>query len=134
MNVFLDRIKFTPNETFGMFTDDIGLTPDHVFTIERPWLNNKSGISCIPTGIYGVEQYNSPSKGDVWLLTGTEPRSEIEIHPANFAHQLEGCIAPGNAMGKIAGIPAVLNSQITFKMLKLRWPSNFQLTITGEPT
>ncbi len=129
--IFLDRIKFTSNETFGMLTGDP--IQSHVFTIERPWLNNQHGISCIPNGVYDVEKYISPTKGDVWLLQNVPNRSEIEIHPANFASQLEGCIAPGNAMGEIGGVPAVLGSQVTFHMLKSVLPDKFQLTITGTP-
>ncbi len=58
-------------------------------------------------------------------------RTNIEIHPANLASELLGCIAPGDSLGKIDGIPAVLNSKQTFFMLQLTLPETFTLTITG---
>lgn len=130
--IHLDRIKFTTKETFGQLSsDDPDILFPLCFTIERPWLNNQHGISCIPTGIYQVEQYNSPTKGDVWQLLNVPNRSNIEIHPANFASQLEGCIAPGDAIGELEGMSAVLHSRKTFSMLKSCLPDSFQLTITG---
>lgn len=131
MIVNLDRIKHTANETFGMLTADVIDT--HIFTIERPWLDNQNGISCIPIGTYECEQFDSPSKGDVWLLKGTGKRSMIEIHSANFAHELRGCIAPGDSMGSIKGVAAVLNSKPTMERLKEILPDKFTLIIEGEP-
>lgn len=49
----------------------------------------------IPTGTYEIVLYKSPKfKIDVLLLKNVPNRSFIEIHPANKANQLEGCIAP----------------------------------------
>lgn len=125
--ITLTRFKFTPEETFGRLTGDP--IASEVFTIERPWLDNQHGISCIPVGTYDVEKYLSPTKGDVWQVMNVPNRSNIEIHAANMASQLEGCIAPGDVMGSLAGVPAVLNSKSTFIMLKSILPDNFQLTI-----
>jgi len=74
------------------------------YTVERPWLSNRKSISCIPPGEYKVEPYESPTFGDVFFLQNKAlgvslyedtQRTAILIHPANFPHQLEGCIAPG---------------------------------------
>lgn len=127
MIVHLDRIKLTSNETFGT----MGTESDFLcFTIERPWLDNKPQVSCIPAGTYDVEKYISPKHGDVWQIMNVPNRSNIELHPANFSSQLLGCIAPGTAMGNIGGIPAVLNSKAAFLMLKNKLPDKFTLTIS----
>ncbi len=127
--IHLDRIKTGDYGTFGMLTDDDGLIKSHVFTIERPMIGDHP---CINPGIYTFNQYDSPTKGDVWLREDCgDGRTMIEIHAADMASQLRGCIAPGSSMGELNGIPAVLGSKDTFKMLKLVLPKSFQMTITG---
>lgn len=65
-------------------------------TLELPWKENVPGLSCAPTGSYRIEYEYSPSFGRfLWELKDVPGRSEIKIHPANFAHQLRGCIALG---------------------------------------
>lgn len=50
----------------------------------------------IPEGEYKFELYKSPNFGYlVPLLIDVLGRSYIEIHIANYEHELEGCIAPG---------------------------------------
>ncbi len=127
MNVFLDRTKLSVNETFGTMRTESSFL---CFTIERPWLDNQSKISCIPVGTYSVQKYISPKHGEVWEVMNVPNRYNIEIHPANFASQLLGCIAPGSSMGEINGVPAVLNSQNTFKALKKALPDNFTLIVS----
>lgn len=80
----------------------------HLFySIEQPWRNNLQGHSCVPAGTYEMIPYNSPKHGPTWQLhnpalniygKGAVPhggRSFCEIHSANWAEQLEGCIALG---------------------------------------
>lgn len=75
------------------------------FTMEREWLNNTPSQSCIPNGTYTLEWHDSPRYGrrlhvvsDV-LGVGIHEglRTHILLHPANWAHQLEGCIAIGES-------------------------------------
>ena len=80
------------------------------YALERPWKNNQLRISCIPEGIYGVKlkkygKWHRRWEGQDWykgvlVLTGTEPRTEILIHTANYSRQLNGCIAPGMFHGE----------------------------------
>lgn len=74
------------------------------YTIERPWLNNKKSASCIPEGLYNLEQYNSTKYPDCFILECKDlgvgisedmHRTYILIHPGNFPHDIKGCIAPG---------------------------------------
>ena len=127
--VFLDRFKTSEQGTFGALTDDSGLIKDRsVFTVERPMDGDHP---CVPAGTYQVEPYNSPKHGNVWQVMRVPGRTNIEIHPANLASELLGCIAPGDSLGKIGGVEAVLNSKNTFSMLQSLLPETFTLIITG---
>lgn len=54
----------------------------------------------IPVGTYRITLYDSPKHGpNTPLLNGVPGRTLIEIHPANWAHELLGCLAPGKEMG-----------------------------------
>ena len=64
-------------------------------TIELPWKNNVSQISCIPEGKYGLRKRYSQKFGWHLLLMDVPGRELILIHPANNAiTELKGCIAP----------------------------------------
>lgn len=65
------------------------------YTIELPWLNNKSNVSCIPEGRYQLEKrYSDRFKAHLQVLH-VPGRKLILIHPANNAlTELKGCIAP----------------------------------------
>jgi len=101
MDGTLIRYESTSDGCFGV------MTFGHLIlqTVERPWLNNQSAISCVPPGIYKLEPHNSPKHPNVWALVNHDlgvyhnptdgMRSDILIHPANWAHELEGCLAPG---------------------------------------
>lgn len=64
-------------------------------TVELPWKDNQRCISCIPKGTYTAIKHHSPKFGPCLWIQNVPGRSEILIHPANFWHDLLGCIAPG---------------------------------------
>ena len=71
------------------------------FTVERPYLNNQTFISAIPDGEYKMRRVNSPSHGpDTWRLLAVPGRRYIDLHNANRARQLEGCIGVGKYLFK----------------------------------
>ncbi len=90
-------------------------------TIERPWIDNRPYISCIPSGEYILQPHTSVKYGEVWAVVGgtvslhaggSAQRFAVLVHPANYASQLQGCIALGTRTGKhIDGSYAVWNSQ-----------------------
>lgn len=53
------------------------------------------GKSAIPLGEYELELYNSPKHGMVPLLKNVPGFKYVEIHKANKAEELLGCIAVG---------------------------------------
>jgi hypothetical protein len=52
----------------------------------------------IPAGTYKVLLYESPHFGREVPLIDVPGREYIEIHPANYAEQLKGCIAVGREL------------------------------------
>ena len=87
-------------------------------TLELPWRNNKRNVSCVPEGIYPLRYEYSPRfKQDLWELYNVPGRSECKFHAANFARQLNGCIALGDMHLKIDSddIPDIRNSRITME-------------------
>lgn len=106
----LERFAYTPFGTFGWLTG-CGLD---LFTVECGWKDNKPFLSCVPVGEYKLEDYYSPKRGAVIelknnnLLAGgkanEKTRSHIQIHVANWAHELEGCIAPGTRLNDNWGV------------------------------
>lgn len=54
----------------------------------------------IPCGTFDIELYDSPKHGpDTPQLKDVPNRENIQIHVANFWHELLGCIAPGTSHG-----------------------------------
>lgn len=71
-------------------------------SIERGDLNNKKNESRVPAGTYPLVLEMSPKFGyKLWELKKVPNRAECKIHPSNFWHQLNGCIAPGIGLKKI---------------------------------
>jgi hypothetical protein len=64
-------------------------------SIELPWLDNKSQVSCIPEGKYELKKRYSQHHGWHLQLMKVKNRDLILIHAANDAmKELKGCIAP----------------------------------------
>ena len=109
----MNRVVLTRQETGPQGTHGVIRVGDRAwFTVERPWLDNKSDVSCIPTGIYDVRMTYSPRfRTMLYELAEVPGRFACRIHPANLAMQLNGCIALGEKRGYIDGVKAVLVSR-----------------------
>ena len=103
-------------------------------TMERAWVDNKRGISCIPCGRYKVIATMSPRFGRrMYLVLGTSPREGIRIHPANLPSQLQGCIALGTAIARYPTTKKLLNSRVAVNRLeRLLGLAPFYLTIVNS--
>ena len=103
------------------------------YTGELPWEDNKSNVSCIPTGSYMGQFTHSPRFGRLmYLILSANGRSGIRIHPANlmgkdppYRKQLAGCIALGKRLGWIEKQKAVLISRTACR--------EFETLMAGEP-
>ena len=105
-------------------------------TLERPWLNNQSNISCIPSGKYECLYMPRSSSGKyrkVWWLQDVPGRFGVLIHNGNFVTHTRGCILVGLTAGVIGGQPAVLSSRNGMrKLLNTIGEEGFTLHIIGE--
>ena len=108
------RTKQTEDATFGELTYE-GFT---CYTMERTAVQ-------IPVGIYTGQvsysphfQYNTPH-------INVPNRTYIEIHPANFPSQLEGCVAIGQQLDG----DALDYSKKAFDSLMAILPNSFQVEI-----
>ena len=105
MNLLLQRLSATEAATRGVLLRPEGTRL--AYTLERPWADNAADVSCVPPGTYDLVPYASPKHGATWCLDNPAlnvyagpvvpagGRSYVEIHSANWATQLEGCIALG---------------------------------------
>ena len=112
MVLILSRTYF-PDGTNGILDCDGKLI---CLTIELPWKNNETKVSCIPEGKYFIKKRYS--KKFQWHLEiiNVKNRSLILFHPANNALQeLNGCIAP---VTKFSGPGLGLMSRKGFSKLK----------------
>lgn len=104
----LKRFAFGPWGTFGIMR--VGDT--RLYTIERPWLDNRKSVSCIPPGLYPMSRHNWFTKpGAQWRIDDVPNRSAILIHIGNTIDDIEGCIAPGMELGWVKQRWAVIRSR-----------------------
>ena len=102
------------------------------FTLELPWLDNKTNISCIPAaGAYKGEKYKSHANGDCIAIINVMDRTHIQIHSANYTRQIKGCIAVGDSIKFLDSdnVPDVTNSKKTLRNLLDILPNRFLIEI-----
>ena len=82
-----------PDHTAGILTLPDG---SEIQTIERLWLDNEIGISCIPEGVYKFKRDHF-GKHQWWSILDVSNRTFIEIHPGSKPEHSEGCILMSKA-------------------------------------
>ena len=121
-------------------------------TLERPWLPGLPGgmpfLSCIPDGEYQLLPHVRPN-GDyvlalrnpdlsVWHSTANVPesggRSLILLHAANYASEIQGCIAPGMGKTILGNRPMVTHSRKAMKALMAYYEEKQPESIVIRPT
>ena len=105
IEIYLQRFAYHPEGTLGV----IDLAGERFYTIERPWLDNKPNVSCIPEGNYLTGWRDSPRFGETWHVKDVEDRTWILIHAANYPKDVQGCIGLGT--GLMGDRVAVSNSR-----------------------
>ena len=85
-------------------------------TLELPWSNNRSKISCIPTGNYFGKVRQDGNRGWRIQLDGVPNRKYVQIHVGNYSHQIEGCILVGEYH---KGCSVMKSSSVISKMKSL---------------
>ncbi len=92
--ITLERFCYHPNATLGVIEVD----SERFYTVERPWLDNKANVSCIPVGTYEMGWRESPRFGETWHVKDVPDRTHILIHVANFSRDVQGCIGLGMSL------------------------------------
>lgn len=92
-SLHLLRVAYRTDGTPGVLLDG-GDTP-FALTMERPWLDNAVGKSCIPVGMYTCRRVQSPKFGNTFEVTGVPGRSAILFHKGNIDDDSHGCILVG---------------------------------------
>lgn len=117
MSAIIARLLRSPSTDQGTF-GRLVFGQHTLHTTELPWRNNRPQRSCIPVGAYQVALVNSPKFGRVYGVANVPGRSNVLIHSANLAGdvdlgwqtQLHGCIAPAERLGAMQ-IPATATYQ-----------------------
>ena len=87
----LNRL-YLPDKTIGVWTYD----DKTLYSIEKPWRDNRQNVSCIPEGEYKLVRVNSPRFGsNMWSVLDVPNRTHILVHVANYSRDVVGCIGLG---------------------------------------
>ena len=126
--LILKRIADNKDGTFGVLLD--GQIP-FALTLERQWLNNEKGKSCIPVGEYTCKRVLSPKFGDTFEVQNVPNRSNILFHKGNINYDTHGCLLVGEQFEKFDDKTAVLSSAKGFSefMERLKGEKEFLLRI-----
>ena len=128
----LTRVSYTKHGTFGVLLDK-GIP--FCVTLERPWLDNRRNVSCIPFGIYTCKRIISPKFGDTFEVLNVPGRSHILFHKGNLQEDTHGCILVGEYFDPLNNEPAILASGKAFQEFRARTArfenDKFQLVIGG---
>lgn len=132
--ITLTRLESSDHGTFGTIQvpDDEWL--HYFYAGELPWRDNRSSVSCIPTGLYKVDRVDwLKHNKKVFMVLNVPGRGGILIHSANymgdslkgFKTQLQGCIALGERLGVMEGQKALLLSAPAIR--------RFEALLDGKP-
>ena len=127
----LQRFCYSESGTFGELTLPDG---QMVYTVERPWLNNARGESCIPVGKYQCKPrfYNRGNYDAVEVLNVPQ-RSHILFHIGNRPRDSKGCILINDRLGCLGGEWAGKSSTSAFnEFMRQVQGQPFELTITNK--
>ncbi len=131
-SIYISRLKRDSKQTLGMLHYSEGISSVSINTLELSWKDNEKGISCIKEGVYDWKKsWSVKHKMYVIRLLNVPGRDNIEIHIANFFHDLLGCIAVGIGLKDIDkdGEIDTTSSKIAFKALMDSTPDKGKIYI-----
>jgi Family of unknown function (DUF5675) len=136
MKMIINRYQSSDKQTLGEMTvmDDSG---DEVFsckTLELPWKDNQSNVSCIPTATYTVKSRYSDRFKNHFHIQDVPNRTWILIHPGNYYTQIQGCVLVGEGFADINkdGYMDVVSSKHTMSKLLELMPDEYELVIQDK--
>lgn len=113
-----------------IFTDNIEV--GRFYTLERPWLDNKRSVSCIPKGEYEVEPNDTLAHPNTYRVLNVPNRDGILIHIGNLVSHSEGCILVGKSradVDKDGKVDIARSTEAIREMNKLIGKNNFKLIV-----
>ena len=102
LKAYLNSLDEGIDQTLGYLTLWDGL--DKVFecvTLELPYEDNMTNISCVPKGVYKVSPRHSDKYKKHFILDDVPNRRYILIHQGNYNTDTRGCILLGNRFAQI---------------------------------
>lgn len=124
--ITLKRIAHIEDATYGVLIDN-GLP--FALSLERAWLNNAVGRSCIPLGTYVCKRVDSPKFGNTFEVTGVKGRSAILFHKGNINDDSHGCILVGEQYNPVHGENGITASKEGFEEFLRRTSGISQFTL-----
>ena len=128
------RISSLDEGTFGVMLLD---GKPFAVTGERPWMDNKKSVSCIPAGVYSCQRYVSAKYPDTFEVMNVPKRTYVLFHKGNFPlKDSEGCILVAEKFEEVNGKVAVLESKHGFEefIKRLKGVCTFTLQILEVKT
>ena len=125
------RVATGVHGTFGaVLYNDI----PYALTLERQWLDNRKGKSCIPAGTYKCKRVVSPKFGNTFEVTNVPGRTHILFHKGNIDDDSHGCILIGEQFDILDHKPAITSSSKGFQefMHLLIGEQGFRLIIVDD--
>jgi hypothetical protein len=86
--MIIQRLKSPHDRTNGLLTLPDGTEYE---SLERPWLDNQTSISCIPAGHYKFIR-DTHGRFQWFRVLSVEGRTNIEMHLGTKPDHSEGCI------------------------------------------
>lgn len=143
----LERV-YLPDRTLGsIISPQCGIICK---ILERPWLNNARGISCIPEGSYLVTWSGPVLKDDPsteedesggriyrpyehYIVHGVKGRSGILIHTGTEVKHSEGCLLVGSRfVNANSATPTLGESRAKLKWMTDNLPKTWRLLIEAK--
>ena len=121
------RVGSSDYGTFGVLRD--GAIPFAV-TMEPPWRNNATDVSCIPPGRYTCRRVISPHFGETFEIV-VPGREHILFHPGNKLIDTKGCVMVAEEFGGTDMLPIIVSSKRGYSefMAKQAGQDTFELEI-----
>jgi Family of unknown function (DUF5675) len=109
----------------GLFGEWVLWDGSRVASLEPCWAENAPFLSAIPEGTYPLRRGIHHKDGSACLVIQDVPgRDDVLVHAANWASQLEACMAPGEAISWMQGRRAVTNSKETLGRILQLFPGD----------